>query len=82
LAAPATCPKVQRFANLEAQGVPDSFTVMGSSMPSGFTDPDLQEVIWPGVTGIPEFDLFYIIPSKKPSQTLQYFPPREVPNSK
>ncbi|XP_070123221.1 B-cell CLL/lymphoma 9 protein isoform X6 [Equus caballus] len=63
-------------------GAPDSFAVLGNSMPSVFTDPDLQEVIRPGATGIPEFDLSRIIPSEKPSQTLQYFPRGEVPGRK
>ncbi|XP_011364618.1 B-cell CLL/lymphoma 9 protein isoform X3 [Pteropus vampyrus] len=63
-------------------GGPDSFAVLGSSVPSVFTDPDLQEVIRPGATGIPEFDLSRIIPSEKPSQTLQYFPRGEVPGRK
>ncbi|XP_067402419.1 B-cell CLL/lymphoma 9 protein isoform X2 [Emydura macquarii macquarii] len=62
-------------------GGPDSFTVLGN-IPSVFTDPDLQEVIRPGATGIPEFDLSRIIPSEKPSQTLQYFPRGEVPGRK
>ncbi|XP_018104434.1 B-cell CLL/lymphoma 9 protein isoform X3 [Xenopus laevis] len=61
---------------------PDSFTVMGNNMPSVFSDPDLQEVIRPGASGIPEFDLSRIIPSEKPSQTLQYFPRGEVPGRK
>lgn len=62
-------------------GGPDSF-VMGNNMSSVFTDPDLQEVIRPGASGIPEFDLSRIIPSEKPSQTLQYFPRGEVPGRK
>ncbi|KAM5179752.1 B-cell CLL/lymphoma 9 protein isoform 2-T3 [Mantella aurantiaca] len=61
---------------------PDSFAVMGNNMSSVFTDPDLQEVIRPGASGIPEFDLSRIIPSEKPSQTLQYFPRGEVPGRK
>ncbi|MEE6509363.1 hypothetical protein FKM82_025766 [Ascaphus truei] len=61
---------------------PDSFHIMGNSMPSVFTDPDLHEVIRPGASGIPEFDLSRIIPSEKPSQTLQYFPRGEVPGRK
>ncbi|KAM8976188.1 B-cell CLL/lymphoma 9 protein isoform 1-T1 [Pelodytes ibericus] len=61
---------------------PDSFNIMGNNMPSVFTDPDLQEVIRPGASGIPEFDLSRIIPSEKPSQTLQYFPRGEVPGRK
>ncbi|KAJ8280275.1 hypothetical protein GJAV_G00052630 [Gymnothorax javanicus] len=36
--------------------------------------PDLSEVIRATPTGIPEFDLSRIIPSDKPSSTLQYFP--------
>ncbi|XP_077578446.1 LOW QUALITY PROTEIN: B-cell CLL/lymphoma 9-like protein [Stigmatopora nigra] len=45
--------------------------------------PDLSEVIRPTHSGIPEFDLSRIIPSDKPSSTLQYFPkndPRPNPN--
>ncbi|XP_072254438.1 B-cell CLL/lymphoma 9 protein isoform X2 [Pyxicephalus adspersus] len=61
---------------------PDSFGVIGNNMSSVFTDPDLQEVIRPGASGIPEFDLSRIIPSEKPSQTLQYFPRGEVPGRK
>ncbi|XP_067889016.1 B-cell CLL/lymphoma 9 protein [Heterodontus francisci] len=55
-------------------GVPDSFIAMGSNMPSVYSDPELQDVIRPSASGIPEFDLSRIIPSEKPSQTLQYFP--------
>ncbi|KAG2456974.1 B-cell CLL/lymphoma 9 protein [Polypterus senegalus] len=65
-----------------APGGPDSFNSMGNNMPSVFTDPDLQEVIRPGASGIPEFDLSRIIPSDKPSQTLQYFPRGEAPGRK
>ncbi|XP_031142822.1 B-cell CLL/lymphoma 9-like protein isoform X2 [Sander lucioperca] len=39
--------------------------------------PDLSEVIRPTHSGIPEFDLSRIIPSDKPSSTLQYFPKSE-----
>ncbi|XP_018614836.1 B-cell CLL/lymphoma 9 protein isoform X3 [Scleropages formosus] len=39
-----------------------------------FGDADLHEVMRPGASGIPEFDLSRIIPSEKPSQTLSYFP--------
>ncbi|XP_064413510.1 B-cell CLL/lymphoma 9 protein isoform X1 [Latimeria chalumnae] len=63
-------------------GGPDSYNTMGSNMPSVFADPDLQEVIRPGASGIPEFDLSRIIPSEKPSQTLQYFPRGEAPGRK
>ncbi|KFO94273.1 B-cell CLL/lymphoma 9-like [Buceros rhinoceros silvestris] len=41
---------------------------------SELNDPELSEVIRPTPTGIPEFDLSRIIPSEKPSSTLQYFP--------
>nr|XP_033773893.1 B-cell CLL/lymphoma 9-like protein isoform X2 [Geotrypetes seraphini] len=41
---------------------------------SVLSDPELSEVIRPTPTGIPEFDLSRIIPSEKPSSTLQYFP--------
>ncbi|XP_074833039.1 B-cell CLL/lymphoma 9-like protein isoform X4 [Carettochelys insculpta] len=41
---------------------------------SVLNDPELSEVIRPTPTGIPEFDLSRIIPSEKPSSTLQYFP--------
>lgn len=50
----------------------DSF----ATMPMG-EGPDLSEVIRPTNTGIPEFDLSRIIPSDKPSSTLQYFPKTE-----
>lgn len=50
----------------------DSF----ASLPLG-DGPDLSEVIRPTHTGIPEFDLSRIIPSDKPSSTLQYFPKSE-----
>ncbi|XP_071352604.1 B-cell CLL/lymphoma 9-like protein [Trachinotus anak] len=50
----------------------DSF----ASLPMG-EGPDLSEVIRPTHTGIPEFDLSRIIPSDKPSSTLQYFPKSE-----
>lgn len=41
---------------------------------SVLSDPELSDVIRPTPTGIPEFDLSRIIPSEKPSSTLQYFP--------
>ncbi|CAL8344632.1 unnamed protein product [Boreogadus saida] len=43
-------------------------------MQGGFSDADLHEVMRPGASGIPEFDLSRIMPSEKPSQTLSYFP--------
>ncbi|XP_023206977.1 B-cell CLL/lymphoma 9-like protein [Xiphophorus maculatus] len=51
---------------------PDSFPPLPLS-----DGPDLSEVIRPTQTGIPEFDLSRIIPSDKPSSTLQYFPKSE-----
>ncbi|XP_066102342.1 B-cell CLL/lymphoma 9-like protein isoform X3 [Saccopteryx bilineata] len=58
---------------------------MGDAYPPGMlpgvasvlNDPELSEVIRPTPTGIPEFDLSRIIPSEKPSSTLQYFPKSE-----
>ncbi|XP_048834647.1 B-cell CLL/lymphoma 9 protein isoform X3 [Brienomyrus brachyistius] len=52
------------------------------NMPGVFNDADLHEVIRPGASGIPEFDLSRIIPSEKPSQTLSYFPRGEAPGGK
>ncbi|XP_044145153.1 B-cell CLL/lymphoma 9-like protein [Bufo gargarizans] len=46
----------------------------GHGLPSVLTDPELGEVIRPSPSGIPEFDLSRIMPSEKPSSTLQYFP--------
>ncbi|CAH2319612.1 B-cell CLL lymphoma 9 isoform X2 [Pelobates cultripes] len=46
----------------------------GPSLPSILSDPDLGDVIRPSASGIPEFDLSRIMPSEKPSSTLQYFP--------
>ncbi|KAG7247007.1 hypothetical protein CRUP_038039, partial [Coryphaenoides rupestris] len=40
-----------------------------NNMQGGFSDADLHEVMRPGASGIPEFDLSRIIPSEKPSQT-------------
>ncbi|XP_041115309.1 B-cell CLL/lymphoma 9 protein-like isoform X1 [Polyodon spathula] len=65
-----------------APGGPDSFNSMGNHMPSVYTDPNLQEVIRPGASGIPEFDLSRIMPSEKPSQTLSYFPRGDGPGRK
>uniref|UniRef100_K7G0Z1 BCL9 like n=1 Tax=Pelodiscus sinensis TaxID=13735 RepID=K7G0Z1_PELSI len=49
---------------------------------SVLNDPELSEVIRPTPTGIPEFDLSRIIPSEKPSSTLQYFPKSDSQASK
>ncbi|KAM8927415.1 B-cell CLL/lymphoma 9-like protein isoform 3-T3 [Pelodytes ibericus] len=46
----------------------------GSGLPSMLSDPDLGDVIRTSASGIPEFDLSRIMPSEKPSSTLQYFP--------
>ncbi|XP_063799563.1 B-cell CLL/lymphoma 9-like protein isoform X4 [Pseudophryne corroboree] len=46
----------------------------GPGLPSLLTDPDLGEVMRTSASGIPEFDLSRIMPSEKPSSTLQYFP--------
>ncbi|KAM4016194.1 B-cell CLL/lymphoma 9-like protein isoform 5-T5 [Anomaloglossus baeobatrachus] len=46
----------------------------GPGLTAVLTDPELGEVIRPSPSGIPEFDLSRIMPSEKPSSTLQYFP--------
>ncbi|XP_073512771.1 B-cell CLL/lymphoma 9-like protein isoform X2 [Phyllobates terribilis] len=46
----------------------------GPVLTAVLTDPELGEVIRPSPSGIPEFDLSRIMPSEKPSSTLQYFP--------
>lgn len=46
----------------------------GPGLPAMLSDPDLGDVIRPSASGIPEFDLSRIMPSEKPSSTLQYFP--------
>ena len=59
--------------------------VMLPEVASVLNDPELSEVIWPTLTGIPEIDFSKIIPSEKPSSTLQYFskgknqPPKAQP---
>ncbi|XP_078282682.1 B-cell CLL/lymphoma 9-like protein isoform X2 [Rhinoraja longicauda] len=45
-----------------------------SGVASVLNDPELQDVIRPSASGIPEFNLSRIIPSERPSSTLQYFP--------
>ncbi|XP_043936865.1 B-cell CLL/lymphoma 9-like protein isoform X2 [Protopterus annectens] len=52
----------------------ESYPPVLSGVASVLNDPDLSDVIRPSPTGIPEFDLSRIIPSEKPSSTLQYFP--------
>ncbi|XP_075696237.1 B-cell CLL/lymphoma 9-like protein isoform X2 [Rhinoderma darwinii] len=46
----------------------------GPGIPAMLMDPELGDVIRPSPSGIPEFDLSRIMPSEKPSSTLQYFP--------
>lgn len=48
-----------------------------SGVASVLNDPELQDVIRPSASGIPEFNLSRIIPSERPSSTLQYFPKGE-----
>ncbi|KAG5844558.1 hypothetical protein ANANG_G00163760 [Anguilla anguilla] len=60
---------------LHHQRAPTPRTASPMSMGDG---PDLSDVIRPTPTGIPEFDLSRIIPSDKPSSTLQYFPKSEA----
>uniref|UniRef100_A0A8C4SLZ5 Bcl9 like n=1 Tax=Erpetoichthys calabaricus TaxID=27687 RepID=A0A8C4SLZ5_ERPCA len=55
----------------------DPYPPMPQGVASVLGDPDLSEVIRPTPSGIPEFDLSRIIPSEKPSSTLQYFPKSE-----
>ncbi|XP_005988183.1 B-cell CLL/lymphoma 9-like protein isoform X1 [Latimeria chalumnae] len=69
------------------KGVPHRTSEVYPSLLTGvasvLNDPDLSDVIRPTPTGIPEFDLSRIIPSEKPSSTLQYFPKSDaqVPKS-
>ncbi|XP_036400651.1 B-cell CLL/lymphoma 9 protein-like [Megalops cyprinoides] len=51
-----------------------------NNMPGMFNNSNLHEVIQPGASGIPEFDLSRTIPSQKPSQTLSYFPRGKPPH--
>lgn len=55
----------------------DAYAGVLPGVASVLNDPELSEVIRPTPTGIPEFDLSRIIPSEKPSSTLQYFPKSE-----
>nr|XP_056716429.1 B-cell CLL/lymphoma 9-like protein [Euleptes europaea] len=54
--------------------LPEPYPPVLPGVASVLNDPDLSDVIRPTPTGIPEFDLSRIIPSEKPSSTLQYFP--------
>ncbi|XP_042328265.1 LOW QUALITY PROTEIN: B-cell CLL/lymphoma 9-like protein [Sceloporus undulatus] len=55
----------------------ESYPAVLPGVASVLSDPELSDVIRPTPTGIPEFDLSRIIPSEKPSSTLQYFPKGE-----
>lgn len=57
--------------------LPESYPTVLPGVASVLNDPELSDVIRPTPTGIPEFDLSRIIPSEKPSSTLQYFPKGE-----
>jgi hypothetical protein len=72
---------MQHFASLEAQGS-KGLTVLENNMSLVYVDPDVWEVIWPGVTRIPEFDQPHITPPEKPRQILQYFPQGDSPHHK
>ncbi|XP_054853665.1 B-cell CLL/lymphoma 9-like protein isoform X2 [Eublepharis macularius] len=62
--------------------LPEPYPPVLPGVASVLNDPELSDVIRPTPTGIPEFDLSRIIPSEKPSSTLQYFPKGEGPASK
>nr|XP_028563290.1 B-cell CLL/lymphoma 9-like protein isoform X1 [Podarcis muralis] len=61
---------------------PEPYPSVLPGVASVLNDPELSDVIRPTPTGIPEFDLSRIIPSEKPSSTLQYFPKGEGPGPK
>ncbi|XP_053125674.1 B-cell CLL/lymphoma 9-like protein [Hemicordylus capensis] len=71
--APPPPPQQQQQQQRLAGRLPESYP----SVASVLSDPELSDVIRPTPTGIPEFDLSRIIPSEKPSSTLQYFPKGE-----
>ncbi|XP_077163190.1 B-cell CLL/lymphoma 9-like protein isoform X2 [Paroedura picta] len=62
--------------------LPEPYPPVLPGVASVLNDPELSDVIRPTPTGIPEFDLSRIIPSEKPSSTLQYFPKGEGPPPK
>ncbi|XP_044279603.1 B-cell CLL/lymphoma 9-like protein [Varanus komodoensis] len=71
---PPPPPPPQRLAGR----LPESYAAaVLPGVASVLSDPELSDVIRPTPTGIPEFDLSRIIPSEKPSSTLQYFPKGE-----
>ncbi|XP_059813343.1 B-cell CLL/lymphoma 9-like protein isoform X3 [Hypanus sabinus] len=65
---------------LLSQGGGEGYQLSGVA--SVLNDPELQDVIRPSASGIPEFNLSRIIPSDRPSSTLQYFPKEESQASK
>ncbi|XP_063167359.1 B-cell CLL/lymphoma 9-like protein isoform X2 [Candoia aspera] len=70
---PVAPPPPQRMAGR----LPEPYPPVLPGVASVLSDPELSDVIRPTPTGIPEFDLSRIIPSEKPSSTLQYFPKGE-----
>lgn len=75
---PQQVPPQQRLAGRLPEPFPPGLPVVASVL----SDPELSDVIRPTPTGIPEFDLSRIIPSEKPSSTLQYFPKGEGQGAK
>ncbi|XP_039185689.1 LOW QUALITY PROTEIN: B-cell CLL/lymphoma 9-like protein [Crotalus tigris] len=75
---PQQAPPQQRLAGRLPEHFPPGLPVVASVL----SDPELSDVIRPTPTGIPEFDLSRIIPSEKPSSTLQYFPKGEGQGAK
>ncbi|XP_069470505.1 B-cell CLL/lymphoma 9-like protein isoform X2 [Ambystoma mexicanum] len=72
---PQQPPPQQHLMNKgHAQRMSETYSSLHPGVSSVLNDADLSEVIRPTPTGIPEFDLSRIIPSEKPSSTLQYFP--------
>eukprot|EP00061_Rhincodon_typus_P015838 g43742.t1 len=66
--------------NAPSRPAGDSYQLSGVA--SVLNDPELQDVIRPSASGIPEFNLSRIIPSERPSSTLQYFPKGDSQASK
>ncbi|XP_070621813.1 B-cell CLL/lymphoma 9-like protein isoform X2 [Erythrolamprus reginae] len=75
-------PQQQQQQQRLAGRLPDPYASVLPGVASVLSDPELSDVIRPTPTGIPEFDLSRIIPSEKPSSTLQYFPKGEGPGVK
>lgn len=70
---PGQMPTQQQQQRLAGR-LPEPYPSGLPGVASVLSDPELSDVIRPTPTGIPEFDLSRIIPSEKPSSTLQYFP--------